>query len=278
MRLTEEQGQLVFRVEDGRLAGRYAYDDAFKPSLHPLTTPGGLCVSAFMPHDHKHHRALMYALRVPDINFWEERQTLPGEVVGRQVHRTFESLREEGDSVGFTQGLLWSALDGSLATFAERRRISCSVSPLGDAFRWEWSTEIEALRDTTLIMSQWSAPRPDGALVNYHGLGLRLPREFGGAIADIAVRVDDRAVGIAEALGAVPAVVEYSAAVDGFWPVRRAGVRIGQSQPNPLFILKDPFAYLSLGPSNLVPRELRRGERIVEHYRVEVFDEETEPG
>lgn len=274
MRLTEEEGQLVIRADDGRLAARYAYDDAFKPSLHPLMTPGGLVVSAFMPHDHKHHRALMYALRTPDINFWEERQTLPGEVVGRQAHRGFDAIEREGDQVGFTQSLLWSAEDGSLPTFAETRRLTCSLSPAGDAFRWDWTSEFSVLRDTTLIMSQWSAPRADGAIVNYHGLGLRLPREFGGAQADITVHVDDRPAGVAEALGTVPRTVEYTAAVDGFWPVRRAGVRIGQSQANALFILKDPFAYLSLGPSNLAPRPVTEGERITERYRIEIFDEE----
>ena len=177
MRLTDEQGQMVFRTDDGRLAGRYAYDDAYKPSLHPLTTPDGVTVSAFMPHDHKHHRALMYALRTPDINFWEERQTLPGEAVGRQQHQAIEPFASAGDSVGFTQTLLWSAEDGSLPTFAETRRIACSLSPVGDAFQWEWSTELTVLRDTELIMSQWSASRADGALINYHGLGLRLEDE-----------------------------------------------------------------------------------------------------
>jgi len=277
MRLALEPDRLSFHADDGRLAGRYAYADPFKPSLHPLTTPGGLTVSAFMPHDHKHHRALMYALRTPDINFWEERSTLPGEVVGRQEHRGFEAIDREGETAGLAQSLLWSAEDGSLPTFTETRHVSCSLSPAGDAFVWEWSSELTVLRDSELIMSQWSAPRRDGRLVNYHGLGLRLPREFGGSMADVTIRVDGLPVDVAEAMGAVPQTVEYTAAVDGYWPVRRAGIRLGQSQPNALFILKDPFAYLSLGPSNLAPRPIHRGERIVERYRIEVFDGERTP-
>jgi hypothetical protein len=277
MRLTEEEETLVFSTDDGRLAGRYAYDDPFKPSLHPLTTPGGLTVSAFMPHDHKHHRALMYALRTPDINFWEERHTRPEEVVGRQAHQGFENIVSQGEQVGFTQRLLWSAADGSLPTFAERRSVSCRLGPDGGAFQWEWSTKIEALRDTELVMSQWSAPRSDGALVNYHGLGVRLPREFGGSMAKAKLRLDDSPCEVAAALGSIPRLIEYAAAVDGFWPVRHAGLRIGQAQPNALFILKEPFAYLSLGPSNLAPRQMRRGETLAENYRIEVFDGPTEP-
>jgi hypothetical protein len=121
-------------------------------------------------------------------------------------------------------------------------------------------------------MSQWSSPRADGALVNYHGLGLRLPREFGGEMAKPRVRVDGVEASIAEAHGRVPRTIEFVSAADGYWPVRFGGVCFTQSQSNALFIMKEPFAYVALGPSNLAPRVIKRGETIEEDYAIEVFD------
>ena len=54
--------------------------------------------------------------------------------------------------------------------------------------------------------------------------------------------------------------------------MRFAGVRFGQRQPNTLFVMKDPFAYIALGPSNDQPRSLRRGEFLEEDYAIDVFD------
>jgi hypothetical protein len=272
MRLTISGDTIEMSGDDGALAGRYVYEDAYKPYLHPLLTPSGVAMSAFMPHDHKHHRALMYALRTEDVNFWEERSTLPGERVGRQVHRGLSEVVEAGAAVSFTQALDWCEVDSDEPIFRETRLISCTTSPHGRAFAWTWSTRIVVERDLTLRMSQWSSARPDGRLVNYHGLGLRLPREFGGGMARPRVAADSAATDIMAALGTTPRELEYVSAADGYWPIRHAGVRFTQGQDNGLFIMKDPFAYISLGPSNLAPLELKRGATIEERYGVEVFD------
>ena len=78
------------------LAGRYAYRDPFKPHVHPLNTPMGYTVSLRSPHDHPHHKALMYALRASDVNFWEEYATTDQEKVGQQEHETFLRVVDEG--------------------------------------------------------------------------------------------------------------------------------------------------------------------------------------
>jgi hypothetical protein len=278
MRLKLAKTSIEISGEDGSLAGRYVYADPYKPYLHPLLTPSGVPMSAFMPHDHKHHRALMYALRTPELNFWEERVTVPEERVGRQVHRELADVVEVGDTVGFTQQLAWCAVDDKVPVFIETRRLSCTGSSDGHGFAWTWSTRLEAQSDVTLRMSQWSSPRADGALVNYHGLGLRLPREFGDSMASLVVRLDGRETTIANAHGQTPTSIEYRGAADGYWPVRFGGVRFTQQQPNALFIMKDPFAYIALGPSNLAPRALARGETIEEHYAIDVFDAEPHGG
>lgn len=270
MRLQLADTSMDILGEGGGLAGRYVFADPYKPYLHPLLTPSGVAMSAFMPHDHKHHRALMYALRTPELNFWEERATVPGERVGRQVHVELSEVVEQGDTVGFTQRLVWCAHDDEVPVLLETRRVSCRSE--GRGFSWTWHTRLEAQRELTLRMSQWSSPRADGRLVNYHGLGLRLPREFGGAIANVELRLEGSRSGVAEAHGTAPHSIEYRGAVDGYWPVRFAGVRFRQRQPNTLFIMKDPFAYIALGPSNDQPRTLKRGEILEEDYTVDVFD------
>src|SRR5215218_6200604 len=115
--------QAVSFVDGERVAGRYVLDDPFKPFIHPLKTPAGHTVSLAMPHDHPHHKGLMYALRTPQVNFWEERSTLPGEVVGRQIHQRFDELTEVGEQVGFVEILRWETEAGE-ALFQERRSIS----------------------------------------------------------------------------------------------------------------------------------------------------------
>lgn len=270
MRLTLADSSIDIFGDAGGLAGRYVFADPYKPYLHPLLTPSGVAMSAFMPHDHKHHRALMYALRTSELNFWEERVTVPEERVGRQVHLGLTDVMEQGQSVGFTQRLVWCAVDDEVPVLLETRALSCRAE--GRGYSWAWRTRLEAQSDLTLRMSQWSSPRADGSLVNYHGLGLRLPREFSGEIANVEVKLDGRPADIAAAHGTAPQSVEYCGAADGYWPVRFAGVRFTQRQPNTLFIMKDPFAYIALGPSNDQPRALKRGEFLEEDYTVDVFD------
>ena len=272
MRLNLKDASIEIKGEDGGLAGRYVVSDVFKPYLHPLSTPSGIQLSVFMPHDHKHHRGLMYALRTLELNFWEERATNLEERVGRQVHQELLDIVEVGDTVGFTQKLVWCATDDECPVFLETRRLTCSMGDDGRSYVWTWHTSLDPQSDLTLRMSQWSSPRSDGSLVNYHGLGLRLRREFSGEIAKVQMKLDGRPVVVSGAHGEIPTSVEFGGAVDGYWPIRYAGVRVAQQQSNSLFIMKDPFAYIALGPSNDRQRSLKRGETIEEDYTITVFD------
>ena len=44
----------------------------FKPYVTKLTTPGGVNILRDAPADHSHHHGLMFALKVDNVNFWEE--------------------------------------------------------------------------------------------------------------------------------------------------------------------------------------------------------------
>src|SRR5215211_628312 len=148
----EMTDQAVDFFNGDRLAGRYNVADPFKPFIHPLNTPAGETMSLAMPHDHKHHKGLMYALRTPEVNFWEEVSTLPGERPGRQRHERFEETTTDGDQIGFVEHLSWVDADDA-PWFAEQRTIRLSVDPADGAYLWTWGTVIESLRDTKLIQS-----------------------------------------------------------------------------------------------------------------------------
>jgi hypothetical protein len=270
LRINEDATGLSFVTRAGAPVGRYVLNDSHKPYLHPLHTPLGRSVSAAITHDHKHHKGLMYALRSRDLNFWEERSTLPGERVGRQRQTALTMGQVEGAEVSFVQQLLWAADDGDAEAFTEARFIACRALP--DRFVWTWRTRLTALRDLELIKSQWSAATPDGRTINYHGLGLRFPRSFGGMQTSSTIAVDGESATFPDAMGTVPKAVTLTGAYDGMWPPARAGVTMRQFQRGTVFALRDPFAYLSMGPTNAEPMQIGRGEVIAETYEIEVFD------
>jgi hypothetical protein len=240
-------------------------------------TPDGHLVSLLSPHDHKHHKGLMYALMASDVSFWEEQVAAPGQVVGRQRHDGLEEVIDTGESVGFDEALQWLALDDTLPTFIERRSIRCAVLPERRAYVWTWSTELTAQRDVELTMSQWSKENSKGVLVNYHGLGLRFRRDFGCTGGNRLV-LDGLESSFEDGLGKIPREAVFEGSLDSIWPLRRAGVSFGQSQQNALFVMDKPFAFLSLGPTNLAGMMLREGQRLSERYVVTVFDVELTNG
>lgn len=268
-------GDIAFRLGDA-LAGIYRFADEFKPHIHPLRTPRGHTLTSASPHDHKHHKALMYALRAEDVNFWEEVATLAAEVPGVEMHTGFDEVISCGREAGFTETLRWAALDGSLASFDETRKVRCRHDPAQRAFVWTWSTKLVALRDLHLVQSQWSHGLADGTKVNYHGLGVRLRRDFGGMTRNHELHLDG--AGFREKfqsqMGARPRSVAFIGSIDETWPVERAGVRFEQSveQGNALYVMEDYIPFMALGPTNLAPLRLTAGEVIMESYTVTVFD------
>lgn len=279
LRLVMAADHVDFVAADGRLAGRYHQGDPFKPYVHPLNSPAGHGVSLARPHDHRHHKGLMYALRTPELNFWEEVATRPAERVGRQRHVAFADVRASGSEVGFTQTLAWEPVEGGEAVFDEVRRVGCRRD--GAAYVWTWDATLTVRRDTSLIQSQWSRKSPDGRLINYHGLGLRFCREFAGGTRNNALQLDDGPVqwnrnakpfDFESAMGATARRVTYIGHIDGTWPVPRVGVTLAQEQDHALFVLETPFAFMAVGPSNRAERPLRAGEVLRERYTVTVAD------
>jgi hypothetical protein len=121
-------------------------------------------------------------------------------------------------------------------------------------------------------MSPWSMANARGIKVNYHGLGFRLRRDFSG-MGGNTVLLDAHATSFADALGQVPAAgVTYIGSIDEIHPAPRVALTLQQAQPDALFILENPFSWLSAGPSALAAVPLPRGAIWEQTYTFTVAD------
>jgi Methane oxygenase PmoA len=271
IKLVNREDMVDFVANTGVIAGSYRFDDEFKPHFHPLRTPAGRTVSSCCPHDHKHHKGLMYALRTERVNFWEERSTLPGEQVGRIEHIKFVAQSHRDGAAAFEEELVWRSTADATEIFHEKRAVACRSH--NGAFIWDWETRLQVLVDCTLITSQWSERLSDGTVVNYHGLGLRLTREF-ACTGGNRLLLDGQPLSFQEGMGRSPQEATFLGCFDGQWPPACASVTFRQKGRNGLYVRENPFAFLSMGPSNLSPVRLCSGSSLIEAYTVSVQDED----
>ncbi|WP_315830950.1 DUF6807 family protein [Bradyrhizobium prioriisuperbiae] len=248
---------LEIRDSHGRLCGVYHYQDPFKSFFRGLFTPSGKDVVAPPPPDHPHHHGLQFGLCASDVNFWEE--SLSAEPSNRQIpigrqQSGIPAMLPPADGIGFIQQVVWAR--DTLVTFRETRIISVTAVP--GAFVWTWRTTLTAERNVEIIKSVWSM---EPGQIGYCGLGLRLAQDLfaGGKVYPPGT-----------ASGDTPASVSFQG--------KGAAVTFQQNatQANALFLSfyggNPDFAFMALGPTNLQPRSLRKGESLQGTYIVTVAD------
>lgn len=252
-------------------AGLLVLDDPFKPYFHPLRTPARHPVTVAMPGDHRHHKGLMYALRCPDLNFWEES---PGkEWCGVQEVRSVKA--EDGALV---MDLLWRSETGGLHTYNEARTIACRHEPERRSFVWTWRSRRRALRPHRLIKSEWVRKLPDGNTMNYHGLGIRLPWMWsfpGDGFNGVLLAGKPTKAEIAR--GTTGPEVTFWGLIDGYWDHPMAAVTMRQQHGFGWFVVKEAFGYIAAGPSGLHERDVAEGDTFDESYELEVADLKEKP-
>lgn len=261
-----ETGGAIVLMIGQTMVGRYQIDDPFKPYLHPVRTISGHCVTLSKPHDHRHHKGIMYALTATDVNWWEEE---PGYVTTVGIQRQeFIKITE----TGLRQDLLWTAADGSLESFHEHRSIDCQWHPDG-FIRWTWASELTALRDLALRHSPYAVPSDSGAPINYHGLGIRFPRSFGGMSTGTAWTTDGIPRRPQAINGTHPTQTKISDLLDGDFPPARVTITITQPiSTHAVFAVRDPFSYFSIGPTVESTLTLAAGDTVSEIYTIDVAD------
>lgn len=265
----ETRGTQLHFLAGGAESAVYESADPFKPHFRRLRSPAGHSLVVCQPHDHVHHKGCFFGLATREFNFWEKAATPSNPTPpGRQVSQALTLDQTSGPKIGFAQTLSWAGCDGT-PVFTEQRRIRMERSAAG--FVWAWQTRLTSLRDNELVLSPWTMANARGVPVNYHGLGFRLRRDFSG-MGGNAVALDGQPASFADALGAAPAEVTFTGSIDEIRPVPRIVLTLRQDRPDPLFILENPFAWLSVGPSNLAPVALPNGSTWEQTYTFTLAD------
>ena len=261
---------VVYITTGERILLSYRYNSVpFKPYVQQLFSPGGLNVLLDAPSDHKHHHALMFAVTVDGVNFWEEQKT-----PGRQQHRRFSDIRigQHGGSLpyaGFAEQIDWINPGSGRLLLTERRRIEVSRLAEPQVTLLTWRSEFElspAEQSITLTGS------------HYHGLGMRFIRSMDAqgrflnadGKTGVIYRGDERLVR--------SRWCAYTARVDG--KVVTAAMfdcPANQRHPATWFTMQKPFAYLSATLNlHTEPMKITPEQPLVLLYAVALWDGEVE--
>jgi hypothetical protein len=257
----------VISVYEGpQVLMRYNYENVpFKPYVKELFSPGGVNILRDAPFDHLHHHALMYAIGVDGVNFWEEQQA-----PGRQMHKSLGRIRigkrNDVPIAGFTEQLDWvNPRNKELMLKEQRTIIVCQPKKF----------------NTTVLswQSRFSAPGGKESVTlsgsHYFGLGMRFleSMDTGGehfnaeGKAGEIVRGDERIVRAdwcaytAKANGKVVTVAMF-------------GHPDNLRHPTHWFTMSKPFAYLS-ATLNLYrePLKIQSDRPLSLRYAVVVWDD-----
>ncbi|MBM3852441.1 MAG: hypothetical protein FJ399_04715 [Verrucomicrobia bacterium] len=144
----------MVRLAAGGSALEYqAAANPFKPYVAQLFTPAGRAVLRDAPKDHLHHHALMFAVSVEGVSFWEERPA-----AGRQVP---VELKRERDRL--SQSLDWTTSEGKVV-LREERSVQLHEVPGRAATLLTWHSRLQAPAGTGSVKLTGS---------HYYGLGMR---------------------------------------------------------------------------------------------------------
>jgi hypothetical protein len=243
----------------------YRYKDVpFKPYVQQLYSPSGINVLRDAPHDHLHHHALMYAVAVDGVNFWEE-QNAPG----RQLHKLFSDvgINKKGDvpEAGFVEQIDWINPRSSELLLKEHRTIKvCKLDDVkATLLSWQSSFRVPTGKKTMTLSGS-----------HYFGLGMRFLESMdkGGEFLNVSNQAGDIIRGTE--LIARADWCAYIAKADGK-PVTIAmfGHPENLRHPTHWFTMTAPFAYLA-ATLNLYkePFEVTSDKPLALRYAVAVWD------
>jgi hypothetical protein len=243
----------------------YRYEDVpFKPYVQRLYSPSGINILRDAPHDHLHHHALMYAVAVDGVNFWEE-QTEPG----RQLHKCFYDMRidKDGDKslAGFIEQVDWINPRSRELLLEERRTIKvCQLDDVkATLLSWQSCLAVPPGRKSMTLTGS-----------HYFGLGMRFleSMDTGGKFLNAAGQAGDVVRGTESITRADWCA--YTAEADGkLVTITILGHPENLRHPTYWFTMTSPFAYLA-ATLNLYREPLVVGsdKPLVLNYAVVVWD------
>jgi hypothetical protein len=247
----------------------------FKPYVKELCTIRGDNILRDAPHDHLHHHALMYAIKVNGINFWEE-------LSGHGVQKVIESPEpvtgvtglggERRPQATIQQLIHWVApqdaflpSNAPVALLIEKRTLVLTLNPRTEEVALEWKSQFEV------------GPRTNSVTLtgaNYHGLGMRFLQELDPlAIHSLAGVRPDLSNNRQEVAPAAWAAVSFDR------PTGPATIALSGHPSNArgdatYFNMLTPFAYLAATQAlDKEPLVYRQGEKFELSYLILVYPE-----
>lgn len=254
----------------------YRYKDVpYKPYIRKLFSPDGVNILRDAPADHLHHHALMYAVKVDGVNFWEETPT-----AGKQIHKSFTSItskvktdvendkHHEVHQASFTEQIVWNNSKGKIL-LKEKRTIELYQATDLNATLLTWKSEFE------LPEGKESATLT-GA--HYHGLGMRflISMDTGGRFINADNKTGTVFRGQERLLRSTWCA--YTANADGK-PVTVAMFDHPQNPRHPAtwFTMTAPFAYLSATMNlHVEPIKVVADKPLVLKYAIALWDGKVE--
>lgn len=234
LQLTTDAATVWIRAGESPVL-QYRYDDVpFKPYVKELYTPSGLNVLLDAPSDHLHHHALMFAVAVDGVNYWEETPT-----AGYEKHDGFAGVwanaTDGGAYAGFKESVRWMAAKDRPCSLLESRRITACRVPQVNATVVAWQSDFEIPKDLRQVTLSGS---------HYFGLGLRFVRSMDGSDFFNADGKEGTIFRGEEKL-VQSNWCAYSAAVDGKQVTVAMFGHPANPRPTTWFTMAKPFAYIS---------------------------------
>ncbi len=256
---------------NGRPALEYLFGGVkFKPCVNRWYTPEGINILRDAPHDHLHHHAMMFAVAVDGVNFWEEHSPQAGKEVGQQPRNGTTQTTNGKTTAAFSQDLNWNDSNDQLM-LKERRTIELIVENGLDASLINWTSALS-------VPSGKKSVQLGGS--HYFGLGIRFVQSMdkGGKMI-AADGKKSRSLPGGFAWIAPARWMAYTAPAEG----KTLTVAIFDHPQNPrfpggIFHMTQPFAYLSatigLGDK---PYEIKAEKPLTLRYGAALWDGEVGP-
>lgn len=247
---------------------QYRYNGVpFKPYVKELYTPNGVNFLLDAPSDHLHHHALMFAVAVDGVNFWEETPA-----AGHEEHGWFGGVWanawDGGTRAGFQESIHWVGSKDRPGFLLESRTILAYRVPEVNATAVTWRSSFEFPKSTRQVTLSGS---------HYFGLGLRFVRSMdGGEFFNADGK--EGAIFRGEERLVQSNWCAYTAAVDG----KPVTVAMFGSPTNPRpttwFTMAKPFAYISATLNlHAEPLVVPAEEGLVLQYAVVAWDGKVGP-
>jgi hypothetical protein len=273
--ITTDENVLSIHADQSSLL-LYRYNNVpFKPYIQQLFSPSGVNILRDAPHDHLHHHALMFAVKVDGVNFWEETPT-----AGKQLHKSFTNVtskvktdtendkHNEVHQAAFTELIDWNNSSGQFL-LKEKRTVEVYRTTGINATLLTWKSELELPEGVESVTLK-------GA--HYHGLGMRFltSMDTGGQFINADNKTGTVFRGQERLLRSTWCA--YTANADGK-PVTVAMFDHPNNTRHPAtwFTMTEPFAYLSATMNlHVEPLKVVTGKPLVLKYAVVLWDGKVE--